>query len=172
MRYLLLLLINLLITASSYADTAPVFTLNTTAFVNHGTIPPLYTCDGNNLSPEVDWTNLPDKTQTLALVFSDPSALGGTFYHWIIFNIPTNITTLPEGMTMMPGNISLGKNSDGTTNYKGPCPPQGSKHTYFLTLYALDAQLNIVTMSDIRAILNAMQNHILGKAEISATYGR
>lgn len=146
------------------------FTLQTNAFRNLGSIPARYSCDGEDISPNLTWQNIPAKTQTFALIFSDPDAPMGNFYHWVLYNIPKTITQLPEGVTNFPQGILIGKNSWGKQQYNGPCPPKGSEHRYLLTLYALDSTLTLSAGADAETLMAAMQNHIIAKASISGTF--
>ena len=172
--YVLITSLLMLVSISTHADTpaAPTFTLNTTAFLDQNALPVLYTCDGKDISPEFDWTNVPAKTQSLALIASDPDAPGGMFYHWVIYNIPKSVTTIAEGADKMPAGVSLGKNSWGKTQYNGPCPPKDSVHSYLFTLYALDSKLTVPADADGKTVLAAMQKHIVGKVALTAIYSR
>lgn len=157
--------------ADETADTS-AFTLSTTAVLDQGPLAVLYTCDGKDLQPQFSWTNLPPTTQTLAIIFSDPDAPGGTFYHWVLFNIPKTTKELPEGMQKIPAGATLGKNSFDKTQYNGPCPPKGTAHTYVFTLYALDTKLNLPVNTDATTLLDAMQGHIVGRAKLTTVYSR
>lgn len=158
-------------TLSAYAaDNA--FTLNTNAFHNAGPLPVLYTCDGKNVSPELDWSNIPPKTQSLAIIMSDPDAPGAMFYHWIVYNIPTSVKAIDETINQLPTGAVAGKNDFGNMEYNGPCPPKGAAHTYSITLYALDSKLNLPTGANAEQVINAMQNHILDKVVLTTVYSR
>ena len=175
MRLLSILMsLGLSLSTLGFADNASTetFTLHTNAFVNQSTIPILYTCDGKDISPPLEWTHVPDKTQALALILSDPDAPGGTFYHWVVYNIPQTATSLPQGTQTLPAGSVAGKNSWNKAQYNGPCPPKGSTHTYWFSLYALSSNLALPAGADAKEVLNAMQNHIVGKAELSAVYSR
>lgn len=171
---LLSIILGLCLSTVAFADTEPAktFTLNTNAFLNQGILPVLYTCDGKDVSPQLDWVDAPEKTQALALILSDTNAPGGTFYHWVVYNIPKTVTSLPQGTKNAPAGSLAGKNSWDKAQYNGPCPPKGSAHIYLFTLYALDNKLTLPVGADAKTLLNAMKNHIVGKAEISAVYSR
>ena len=115
------------------------------AFENEGNIPSKYTCDGENISPELNWSDFPDGTKSFALIAYDPDAPMGTWVHWVIYDIPSNVNSLPEGV---PSDEKLsfgavhGINDFKDTGYGGPCPPKGV-HRYFFKLYALDKMLNL-----------------------------
>lgn len=179
MRRLLSCLIGVLcFTTIAFAENAPVapapspFTLNTNAFLDKGALPVLYTCDGKDVSPAFDWTNVPAKTQSLALIVVDPEAPGGQFFHWIVYNIPTTVTSFAEGMEKVPTGVVVGKNNFDKMQYNGPCPPKGSAHTYSFVLYALDAKLSLPAGSDGKTVDAAIQKHIIGKVELTAVYSR
>lgn len=135
-------------------------------------MPTLYTCDSKDVSPELSWTNPPAKTQSFAIIVSDPDAPSGTWYHWIAYNIPSSVKELAENTTQLPSGALAGRNSWGKTQYNGPCPPKGSVHTYVFTLYALDTKLKIPADPDGKTILEAIKDHTVGKAEITGVYTR
>jgi hypothetical protein len=150
------------------------FILTSPAFLNGAVIPALYTCDGENTSPQLDWQGAPPGTASLALVCDDPDAPGGTWTHWVVFNIPASSESLPEAVPWTPvlddGSVQ-GLNSWGETGWGGPCPPSGT-HRYVFRLYALDILLEPavdVTISDLR---NAMRGHTLGSASLTGLYSR
>lgn len=155
---------------------APVFADNlamtTTAFLDQGVLPVLYTCDGKNISPEFAWTNPPANTQSFALVLSDPDAPSGIFYHWVIYNIPSSTNELTEGMEKLPAGTLTGKNSWDKTAYNGPCPPKGSVHNYIFTLYALGTKLALPAGADGKTVLAAIKGHVLKEVALTASYSR
>jgi len=159
-------LVSLLITPV-YANS---FSLGSTSFTNLSQLNATYTCDGSDISPELEWKNSPAKTKSFAFILADPDAPSGTFYHWIVFNIPKNVTSFAEGMIKLPAGIQVGKNSLGGIRYNGPCPPKGATHHYIFSLYALNTTLDLASGTDATSIIHAMQNHILGVAELKAVY--
>ena len=154
---------------SAYAED---FTLKTNAFLDKGILPVLYTCDSQDISPQISWTNPPEKTQTFAVVMSDPDAPSGTFYHWIVYNIPNTAKELLQGPNKPPEGSVFGKNGWGKAEYNGPCPPKGSAHNYIVTIYALDDKLKIEGEPDYSKIEDGMHGHILGSAKLTAVYSR
>src|SRR5438270_684375 len=120
--------------------------LTSSAFQPHGSIPKQFTCEGNNISPELAWKNAPAGTKSLALIVHDPDApRPGGFTHWVAYNIPASISQIAENAphdNKLPGGGLQGKNDYGETGYKGPCPPSGTHHYYFY-LYALDTELKL-----------------------------
>ena len=117
------------------------FPLSSPAFMQGSLIPKKFTCDGSNISPTLNWSNLPAGTRSLALITDDPDAPVGTFTHWVLYNMAPSMTGLPEAVakiSQVPGIGTHGNNSYGRPGYDGPCPPRGAPHRYFFTLYALD----------------------------------
>jgi Raf kinase inhibitor-like YbhB/YbcL family protein len=158
--------------AGLLVNTAEAASLNltTSSFANYSAISTAYTCDGNDISPQLAWENTPAKTVTLALVLSDPDAPGGTWYHWLVYNIPAATKEFPENISSLPVGALIGKNSFGNNRYNGPCPPKGSLHNYIFTLYALDAQLTLPAGVDFQILSNAMKSHVIQKASVSGTF--
>ena len=143
--------------------------LTSDAFANGQSIPAKYTCKGKNISPALAWTDPPAGTQSLALIMDDPDAPGGTWVHWVVFNIPGGTHTLPEDLRAR--GISVGKNSWGDMRYGGPCPPGGT-HRYFFKLYALDSPLNLSPGATKDQVLKAMDGHTLAQGELVGTFSR
>jgi Raf kinase inhibitor-like YbhB/YbcL family protein len=142
--------------------------LTSPAFNNGDPIPERFTCDGEDISPELDWFGLPDDTVSLALIMDDPDAPGGTWVHWVLYNLPMDLTGLREGMDDVGQD---GANSWNSTGYGGPCPPSGT-HRYFFKLYALDVTLDLEPGADKAALLDAIEGHVVGQAELMGTYSR
>jgi len=139
--------------------------LTSDAFRNNARIPTRYTCDGDDTSPPLTISDVPTGTKSLTLVVEDPDAPGGTWYHWVAFDIPV-ITAIPGAVTTLG---TAGTNSWGRTGYGGPCPPRGS-HRYFFILTALDTELGIGAGSDQAAVRNAMDGHVLATATLIGHY--
>jgi|WetSurMetagenome_2_1015567.scaffolds.fasta_scaffold422577_2 Raf kinase inhibitor-like YbhB/YbcL family protein len=166
--WLLLIPLHELAKASSTSQT---FTLKSNEVMNQGTLPAKYTCHGKDVSPELHWTNAPQKTASFALILHDPDAPSGIFYHWVVYNIPPTVNELTEAQQELPAEAVSATTSWGSTGYRGACPPQGQIHRYIFTLYALDTKLELTNQGHAQAILHAMQGHILAKATLIATYG-
>ena len=150
------------------------FELTSSAFAQGEPVPVKYSCDGEDISPPLAWGEPPEGTQSFVLIMDDPDAPGGTWDHWIIFNIPANTYGLEEALPVTglnPGLISVAKNSWGRNDYGGPCPPGGT-HRYFFKLYALDTILSLDESASKRKVLAAMEGHILAEAELMGTYNR
>jgi Raf kinase inhibitor-like YbhB/YbcL family protein len=177
MRKGLCLLASLLITAAplAHADdvaAANAFAITSTATLDQGALPVLYTCDGKDVSPQLAWTNPPKNTQAYAIVMTDPDAPGGEFYHWIVYNLPKSEKQIDEGVAKLPAGTLTGKNSFDKEQYNGPCPPKGSAHTYVITLYALSSKVSLPAGQDGKAVLAALKPHVAGSVTFSATYSR
>lgn len=142
--------------------------IESAAFKNNQPIPRKYTCDGEDVSPPLNISDIPPKTKSLAIVVDDPDAPVGTFDHWIAFNIPSDQTTLSEGAKVS----KQGKNHFRELRYRGPCPPKGPAHRYFFKVYALDVALDLPEGISKKQLEEAMEGHILGKGELIGTYQR
>lgn len=151
------------------------FKLTTRAFSDGGRIPGRHTCDGDDKSIPLSWSGAPEGTESFALLFDDPDAPGGTFKHWIIFDIPLATTELTESIDKserVVGSAIQLKNDFGQSGYRGPCPPEGETHTYQLFLFAMDTRLNIPASSSQGRVFDLIEEHALARAELSAVYGR
>ncbi|MBS3104901.1 YbhB/YbcL family Raf kinase inhibitor-like protein [Candidatus Woesearchaeota archaeon] len=142
--------------------------LTSSAFTHNSAIPSEYTCDGNDLSPELMISDVPSNAKSLVLISDDPDAPVGTWDHWVVFNIPPLTASIPKG-TEPKG--TAGKNSWGRTGYGGPCPPSGT-HRYFFKLYALDTTLNLPQGAAKKDLEKAMQGHIVAQAQLMGNYKR
>ena len=150
------------------------FELTSSAFEHEETIPDKYGCDEDNVPPALSWSEPPADTESFVLIFDDPDAPGGTFTHWVIFNLPADTHDLPEGLVSnqnLPGEAKLGENSRGLTGYAGPCPP-GETHRYFFRLYALDTTLDLSLGATRDEVEAAMEGHVLADGELMGTFTR
>jgi Raf kinase inhibitor-like YbhB/YbcL family protein len=150
------------------------FELTSTGFVHEESIPSKYTCDGEDVSPPLQWGDPPQGTQSFALIMDDPDAPVGTWVHWVLYGLPADARTLPEGVAPdaeLVGGGRHGKSSWGRLGYGGPCPPSGT-HRYFFKLYALDAALDLDSGASKEQLLQAMEGHILAQTELMGTYSR
>jgi len=150
------------------------FKLSSSAYLQGDPIPASYSCDGENTSPRLTWTNPPEGTQSFALIFDDPDAPGSTWVHWVLFNLPAESRSLPANVppdpTLANGEVH-GSNSWGSIGYGGPCPPDG-EHRYFFKLYALDILLEPEEGATKEQLLEAMEGHIVAETELMGTYSR
>ncbi len=143
-------------------------------FKNTDEIPPRYTCEGENISPPLTWSGLPDKTQSLALIIEDPDAPDPEaprriWVHWVLYNIPKSLRGLKEGERDFPPESRRGLNDWKRNIYEGPCPPIG-RHRYFFRLYALDTLLSDLPEANKTALQKAMKGHVLAEAVLMGTY--
>ena len=149
-------------------------TVKSSAFTEGGMIPKEYTCDGEDISPQLEWTGAPEGTKSFAVICDDPDAPIGTFVHWVLFNLPAGTTELPKGVpnkTTLETGAKQGTNDFNNIGYGGPCPPGGT-HRYYFKIYALDTELALkpgVSKSD---LLNAVEGHILEEGRLMGKYQR
>lgn len=144
------------------------------AFTEGGMIPAKYTCDGKDISPPLEWKNAPAGTKSFALISDDPDAPMGTWVHWVIYNIPADVTKLDEGVQPekeFKNRMRQGSNSWPRIGYGGPCPPSGT-HRYFFKLYALDTLLDLKPGATKEQLLQAMKGHTLAEAQLMGKYRR
>jgi len=150
------------------------FPLMSPVFTQDQTIPQKYTCDGDDISPPLEWSDQPRRTESYAIIMEDPDAPTGTWIHWVLFNIPASSLSLPEAVPLDPqladGSLH-GKNSWRWLGYGGPCPPSGT-HRYVFTLYALDTMLDLPVGITAEELLQAIDGHVRGQAELTGTYTR
>jgi Raf kinase inhibitor-like YbhB/YbcL family protein len=159
-------------------QTLMALALTSTAFQPSGAIPPVYTCQGKDISVPLEWSGLPAGTRSLALIVDDPDAPDPavpkmTWVHWVLYNIPPAATGLPEGVhaRSLPAGTLEGSNDWGRTGYGGPCPPVG-RHRYFFKLYALDVVLPDLGTPDKKRLERAMKGHVLAQQELVGTYAK
>lgn len=144
-------------------------------FKDGTTIPDVYTCKGKDISPTLSWKGIPAQTKSIALIMDDPDGSGGTFVHWVLYNVPAGTQKLSEGMphdkVLSDGSIQ-GITDFGRTGYGGPCPPPGKPHRYIFKIYALDSNIILAEGASKKQLENAMKGHILAKGEIVGVYRR
>ena len=149
--------------------------LTSPAFQPGKPIPEEHTCDGEDVSPPLTWSGVPENASALVLIVDDPDAPGGTFTHWVVLNIPPDFNgrTLVAGVKLdEDSGIAEGSNDFGTVEYGGPCPPAGAPHNYLFRLYALDKRLEPGSGATRQQVTGAMDGHILAEANLSGTYQR
>lgn len=149
--------------------------LASSAIQEGGTIPTPYTGDGADASPPLEWTGAPAAVQSYVLICDDPDAPRGTWVHWVLFNIPSESTLLPDGVPAtpeIPGGGSHGKNDFKKLGYGGPSPPRGKPHRYYFKLYALDRKLELPAGPSKQQVEKAMEGHVLASAQLMGTFGR
>ncbi len=142
------------------------------AFENGKRIPVEYTCDGANASPELKWS-FTGKVKSFAVTCTDPDAPGGTFVHWLIYNIPADARVLPRGMSSAPRQPEgiQGYADFGSVGYGGPCPPPGKPHRYYFTVYALDIHIGEGGLR-LQSLQQKMKGHVLAQGNVMGSYGR
>jgi Raf kinase inhibitor-like YbhB/YbcL family protein len=148
--------------------------IRSNAFSEGDKIPEKYTCDGIDISPQLQWDTLPEHTISFAILCEDPDAPGGIYTHWIIFNIPSDIMELPENLEKkekLEKGMIQGLNSSGFPGYGGPCPP-GEEHRYFFRIYALDKTLTFTGPVKREDFLKALNENILDEGQLMGKYGR
>ncbi|MFB6212363.1 MAG: YbhB/YbcL family Raf kinase inhibitor-like protein [Candidatus Magasanikbacteria bacterium] len=145
--------------------------ISSPAFNSGGKIPSKYTCDGQNINPPIEFSDISPEAETLALIVDDPDAVkptGQVWDHWIVFNIPPSVKKIPEDEE--PEGLQ-GEGTDEKRGYQGPCPPDG-EHTYYFKAYCLDTKLNLPAGVSKEKVEEAMEGHILAKAVLRGRYDR
>lgn len=148
---------------------APGFAFAQSAIAEGEPIDSRYTCDGEDVSPDLAWEGVPEGTAELALVVEDPDAPGGTFTHWLVYGLDPGETGLPEGAE--PPALQ-GTNDFGNVGYGGPCPPGGETHDYVFRLLALDAATGLESGASRDELLAAVEGHVVAETQLTATYAR
>ena len=143
--------------------------ITSSAFTEGGKIPHQYTCDDVDVSPPLSWSGIPTNTVSLVLIVDDPDAPAGTWVHWVLFNLPSDLNGLEQGGS---GIGVEGKNDFRRLGYGGPCPPKGSTHRYYFKVYALDTPLDLQSGATKAQVERLMQGHILAQGQLMGKYGR
>lgn len=147
-------------------------TLRSTAFDDGESIPIEHSCDGDDVSPPLAWEGAPEGTEGFVLIVDDPDAPMGAWVHWVVYDLPPGTRELGEAVpprTILAAGGTHGENSWGKIGYGGPCPPGGT-HRYVFKLYALDARLGLDPGSGKRAVVRAMEDHVLEEARLTGTF--
>jgi len=151
------------------------FELTSSTFSSEGTIPDRYTCEGADVSPPLTWSDAPEGTRGFALICEDPDAPGGTFTHWLLYNIPPGRVELSEGVPTgptLPWGGAQGRNDFGNVGYGGPCPPMGSTHRFYFRLYALDEQLDLPPGTSRNQLLREVDERAIARTGLMGRYSR
>ncbi len=154
-----------------------MMTLTSPEFAQNGSIPTQFSCDGDNINPELLIERVPEGAKSLVLLMSDPDIpefvkekMGiSVFEHWVLFNMSPSVRTIAQ--RSVPEGAIVGENSSGGNEYRGPCPPDG-EHRYFFNLYALDTVLDLTKEATKKDVEMAMQGHVLESAELLGRYAR
>lgn len=145
------------------------------AFRDGGSIPPKYTCDGQDVSPPLKWNSIPEGAKSIALIVDDPDAPRGDWVHWVVYDLPPSLRELPErvpvGEKVLGNGGRQGVNDYGKVGYGGPCPPSGT-HRYFFRVYALDHELALQPGATKAQLLKSMEGHVLGQGQLMGKYSR
>jgi Raf kinase inhibitor-like YbhB/YbcL family protein len=148
--------------------------ITSTAFREGQRIPARYTCDGENVSPPLNWEGAPDTAKAFALICDDPDAPRGTWVHWLIWNLPATAQGLPQAVPAdreLEDGSRQGTTDFGTVGYGGPCPPGGT-HRYYFRLYALDAPLELPPGATRPQLDKALEGHVLARGQLMGRYSR
>ncbi len=187
MTSLLIVISALVVACGAIAPGPPVegdtvITLSSPAFQDGEAIPVRYTCEGEDISPLLNWSEPPQGTKALAIIMLDPDApdilddpnkTDAGLTHWLLFNLPADIRQLSEAVPIqeeLSDGALHGTNDFGRTGYGGPCPSDGSAHRYTFTIYALDEPLDLLAGVSKGWVLHAMQGHILARGELKGTF--
>jgi hypothetical protein len=161
--------------SSSPKEPAMSLTISSPSFTNGGDIAKKFTCDGADVSPQLNWTDPPSGTVTFALLADDPDAPAGNWNHWTAWNLPAGLRRLTENIRKsahLPDGSLQGPNDFGKSGYNGPCPPPGKPHRYYFKLFALDVKLDLPPTASKKELEAAMKGHILAQADVMGRYGR
>ena len=160
--------------ANKPAEDKTEIKLTSAAFKEGQPIPRAYTCDGINVSPPLEWSGVPKPAKTLSVVCDDPDAPGGTWVHWVLYNLPAEniglVENLPAAENLKVGGFQ-GKNDFEKIGYGGPCPPSGT-HRYFFRVYALDSDVPLKAGATKADLIKAMEGHIVLQGQLMGTYRR
>ena len=169
------MLTGLAVGGAVHAQGAAGFTLKSPAFEQGRSIPSKYTCDGADISVPLSWTDPPAGTRSFVLIAQDPDAPGGTWTHWVLYDVPAQTHQLPENLphqARLPNGMEQGVNDFQRTGYGGPCPPPGPAHHYVFTLYALSQKLTLPPGATKHQVESALKPYVLGKTTLIGRYGR
>src|SRR5882762_2072652 len=148
--------------------------VTSTAFNDGEMIPKKYTCDSENVSPPLAWAGVPANAKSIALIADDPDAPGKTWVHWVVYDLPTSVTSLPENVAkaeQLPGGGKQGTNDFKKIGYGGPCPPSGT-HRYYFKLYALNAETSLKPGATKEQLQQAMAGNIIAQGQLLGRYKR
>lgn len=155
------------------------FAIKTPAFADQAVIPKKFTADGDDVSPKLEWSGVPDGTHSFAIIMDDPDAPPGTWVHWVLYDLPGTLNGLPEGVakdeTIEGGGkhgLCWGVDDYNRVGYFGPSPPPGKPHRYIFKVYALGKTLGMTPRKTKADLLKAMEGAVLGEASFTGLYGR
>jgi len=143
------------------------------AFQHQGEVPKRFTCQGENISPELSWEGAPKETKFFVLILHDPDApRRNGFTHWLLYDIPAAIDRVRENVPrheQLADAALQGRNDSGEIGYTGPCPPTG-RHRYFLRLYALREKLGLTAGATADEVQIALDGKVIEQCELMASY--
>lgn len=174
LAFLMLLIMSLPALAKDSSEVAKL-TVSSKAFTEGSTIPKEFTADGSDISPGITWSEAPKGTKSLAITCEDPDAPAGTWFHWIVYDIPPATTTMKQNVVKrpdLPDGIKQGVNDFGKPGYNGPSPPKGPVHHYHFKVFALDSKLPLKSGADKRAFYSAIKGKVLGQGMSTGIYQR
>jgi Raf kinase inhibitor-like YbhB/YbcL family protein len=148
---------------------------SSSAFKEGQPIPSQFTCQGQDISPPLEWGDVPPQAKSLALIVDDPDAPAGTWVHWVLYDLPAITRNLPQAVPAtetLEGRAKQGRNDFKKIGYGGPCPPPGKAHRYFFKLFALDTELGLKPGATKQDLLRAMTGHVLAEGQLMGTYQR
>ena len=154
---------------------AMAMNLKSPAFKDDGEIPHKYTCNGSDVSPPLRWEGAPPEARSFALISEDLDAPGGTWVHWIVYDLPPEARELQEGIPSsdtLPNRARQGLNDYRKVGYGGPCPPPDPAHRYLFKLYALDSRVKLKPRATKQELLDAMKGHIVAETQLVGRYKR
>ncbi|MBP7056167.1 MAG: YbhB/YbcL family Raf kinase inhibitor-like protein [Candidatus Omnitrophica bacterium] len=147
-------------------------TVESSAFDDGEAMPDKYSLSDDNVSPPISWSDVPSNTKSVAVICEDPDAPSGLWVHWVVFNIPSDISALPEDLPdegVLAGGIIQGVNDFGRIGWDGPAPPEGV-HRYIFRVYGLDSMLGLGPGASRKELLSAMDGHIIARGSMTGTY--
>jgi Raf kinase inhibitor-like YbhB/YbcL family protein len=150
-------------------DAPETITVTTAAFSDGESVPARFTCDGADVAPPLAWDGVPEKAGAVALVVDDPDAPRGTFTHWVVLDIPVDVTANDEA-DVPEGGVEA-QNSAGRASYFGPCPPSGT-HRYRFTVYALRSPTGLGADVTLERALQAVEERVVAWGRLTGTYSR
>jgi Raf kinase inhibitor-like YbhB/YbcL family protein len=151
-----------------------VWVLSSPAFGNNQRMPEAHACDGENISPALEWTEPPKGTKSLALICEDMDAATVKWIHWVLYDLPADLRELPEGVSALVlsrlGGGKEGRNSFDKAGYSGPCPPPGERHHYYFRLFALEKVLGLPPLASEEDLNMALEGHVIAETELIGLY--
>jgi Raf kinase inhibitor-like YbhB/YbcL family protein len=156
-------------------STTMTFSLSSQVLNNNQPIPIKFTGFDKDISPPLQWTNAPAGTKTFVVICDDPDAPAGTWVHWVLYDVPANVSSISEGLPKTKTVLTTAKqgiNDFGKIGYNGPMPPPGTTHRYFFKIYAIGKEIGLSPESSKSRVMKTIEGHILAQAEFIATYRR